>query len=135
MNRHERYLLMLEVIKTILYAILAGFLVYMAFTMQGCTSMTPPRQHNLILMTPYDHTYTCMLQSMMSMGAVDIRSDKAGGMVSGTVHGAVVMTASLVPIESDKSHVAVTGTILPNKIVVGTMNEVEQYIARVEECK
>jgi hypothetical protein len=109
-------------------------IVFIMMLMSGCTSMMAAKQHSTVLPTPADRTYTCAVQTMLAMGGVDLHSDAQGGIVSCTMHKAIALTAR-VTHDGTQSRLDVTGTPIPGLVAIGSFNEIDQFVAKVQECK
>jgi hypothetical protein len=129
-----RYLLRLSLGKRLRWALIRGALSCSLVLLGGCTSLMSPKQQSTVLAYPQTKGYACAVHAMIIMGGVDLRSDTQGGIASCTLHQAVALTVR-VHDEEGKSRIEATGTPIPGHTVIGAFNEVEQYIAKVQECR
>ncbi len=100
----------------------------------SCTSMMASKQHSTVMPTPAERTYTCAVQTMLAMGGVDLHTDAQGGIVSCTMHRAIALTARVTPAGT-QSRLEVTGTPIPGLVAIGKFDEIERYVAKVQECR
>lgn len=114
--------------------LLAFSLALMALMCGGCTTIMPSKQQTAILATPYEKAYACALASMSVLGGLDIHSDRQSGIMSCTMHRAIALTAHVTQA-GGQSQIEVTGTPIPGYVAIGPFNEVEQYVAKVQECR
>lgn len=88
-----------------------------------------PVERSTVLALPPATAYTRAVQTFARMGGQVQVADAQSRVVSGLVHGAVVLTITV----DAQSTVTVTGTLVPGKVVMGTFDEVDTYMALLHQ--
>ena len=111
------------------YGSLCGLVCTLALL--GCPSAvyrhTPETKH-LVVAEPYDHAWQKALRTLATMGAETHQQDRQSGSLQATVRNAVLLHVLLQPDSPTATRVTVTGSILPNKVVLGTLTEVDDFL-------
>ena len=112
-------------------AVLCLLLVILA---NGCaTSLMArePVQRSLVVPLDASHAYQYAAQTLAQFGASQIQGNESVGMLSSTVKGAIALNV-VVRAEGQQSRIGVTGQFLPGKVVLGSLDEVDAYIALLQ---
>lgn len=113
------------------YALLSlGGALALAGCMTSLMSQEPVRR-SVSLQEPPDAAYQRASQAMARMGATIHQANPQTRLLSGIVHGVVVLNVSVTG-SKESSTVEVTGSLLPGKLAVGSFTEVDQYVALLQ---
>jgi hypothetical protein len=78
---------------------------------------------------PPQEAYAFALQAFVKMGGQPQALDAQTRLIAGTVHGAVYLTVTIDP----QSVIQVTGHLVPGKMVMGSLTEVDDYLALLQQ--
>jgi hypothetical protein len=95
----------------------------------ACSAMMDkgPKVQSVVLAEAPGQAYGRAVSAMALLGGRITTADPLHGVISAEVHNAVLLTVHLVPVP-EGTRVNVVGTLLPNKLVVGSFDEVDQYM-------
>lgn len=108
--------------------------VVLCMMLAGCaTSLMgqAPVQRTAVLPVSPAIAYSQAAQTFARMGGQVHVADPQSRMLSGVVHGAVVLNVTV----DSQSKIDVTGTLVPGKMVLGSLTEVDEYMALLREAK
>jgi hypothetical protein len=108
-------------------------------TLSGCATAAlglmgqrPPVQESITLPMPPEQAYLHAATTLAQMGAANIQGNVHERILSSTVHGAVTLDVAVLR-EGQASRVYVTGRLLPGKLALGKLDEVDDYIALLQK--
>jgi hypothetical protein len=105
--------------------------LFLMLLLTGCmTSLMPqtPQTRIVELQASPDEAYRRAAVAMNTMGAEQLQANNQLRLLSGKVHGAVLLNVSVLPT-TEGAAVHVRGSLLPGKLVIGSVDEVDQYVA------
>jgi hypothetical protein len=100
----------------------------------SCTALysQTPVTHSLTVPSSQDVAFDRATRAMARLGGELTQTNRQEGLLTAKVHNAVLLTVLVRP-SAEGSTIEATGTLLPNKLAVGTFDEVEQYLRLVQE--
>jgi len=112
---------------------LARILVTMlSLSLTACSSLMPaatkPELRQLHVTDDPDHAYQRALRTALGMGASITQQNHQTRFLSAQLHNAVVLNVLVMP-KGEGARIDVQGTVLPNKLVLGSFTEVDDFIA------
>jgi hypothetical protein len=104
-------------------------MVMLSLTLVACSKVMDkgPKVQSVVLADSPGNAYRRAVSAMALLGGRITTADPLHGVISAEVHNAVILTVELLPVP-EGTKVNVVGTLLPNKLVVGSFDEVDQYI-------
>jgi len=111
---------------------LARILVYLlGLGLTSCSSLMPaatkPEMRQLRVAEDADQAYQRALRTALGMGASITQQNPQTRFLSAQLHNAVVLNVLVMP-KGDGVRIDVQGTVLPNKLVLGSFTEVDDFI-------
>jgi len=98
----------------------------------SCSSLMPatskPEIRQLRVADHPDDAYHRALRAVLSLGASITQQNPQTRFLSAQLHNAVVLNVLIMP-KGEGSRIDVQGTVLPNKLVLGSFTEVDDFIA------
>jgi hypothetical protein len=110
--------------KVALWLSIASLLFSIGCALVGCAA---PVTRSLAMSQPPDAAYVRAREALQQMGAVIATSDSQQRILSGTVKNAVVLNVA-VSSTATGSVVLVQGRVLADKIALGSVTEVDDYL-------
>jgi len=103
--------------------------VVLALMLGSCTALMSHEPITRRVSRPLapDAMYSRATQALTQMGGTGLHSDRQGGVLSATVHHAVALTVVLTP-DGTGTLMTVTGTLLGNKLAIGALTEVDDFV-------
>src|SRR5712692_1821637 len=96
----------------------------------GCSALLPqahtPEVRQVLVTDQPDLAYTKAVRALAAMGGEIVQNDRQARMLQSRLHNAVILSVSVRPSDQGTLLVA-QGTVLPNKVVVGSFTEVEDF--------
>lgn len=98
----------------------------------SCSSLMPaahtPELRQLRVTDAPDHVYQRALRAVLGMGASITQQNPQTRFLSAQLHNAVVLNVLVMP-RGQGAQIDVQGTVLPNKLVLGSFTEVDDFLA------
>jgi hypothetical protein len=102
--------------------------------LMSCTALMShtPVTHTAQFADTPDVAYQRATRACLRMGCQVTHANPHLRTLSGTVHNAVILSVIVSPTATG-SQVEATGTLMPNKLAVGSFDEVQTYMALLQE--
>ena len=104
----------------------------LGLSLTGCSSMMPaaskPEIRQLVVRENADQAYGRALHAALRMGASMTQQNSQTRFFSAQLHNAVVLNVLVTP-KGQGALVEAQGTLLPNKLVLGSLTEVDDFMA------